>query len=157
MPTLLLDAAWRGAVRLRRPGVLLLFAQAAAHKGVAVWAGAAQNKRMSNYAWVCFTCCAAVRRPGTAKDVRCPSCAKACECLGARIAIPPKSKPERWAELRQSFYVARAARLLALEKWRTQRVHQLEQEIARLEALPDNPGRAQAVSKLKNKLDKERA
>ena len=112
---------------------------------------------MRNCLWVCFACQGAVRRSATAKDVRCSACGLACECLGTKIAIPAKSKPKEWESLRQAFYLARGKRLAARDQRRVQRIHQLEQEIVRLQAMPENPGRARAVAELQKKLAQERA
>lgn len=112
---------------------------------------------MSNYVWVCFDCQSAVRRPALTRDVTCATCQKACVCLGAKIAIPPKSKSKLWESLRQGFYLARVERRTAAEKRRIRRIHNLEQKITRLDSLPENPGRARAVTELKHKLEQERA
>jgi hypothetical protein len=107
---------------------------------------------MSNYAWVCFDCRAAVRRPGAALDVRCPSCAKQCHCLGYKIPIPPKAKVKEWSAVEEEFFRAKrdalAKRIAAAVRQR----HDLEQEIARLEAMPSRPGRLTAIRLLKKNL-----
>ncbi len=112
---------------------------------------------MSNYAWVCFSCHMAVRRPGTATDVKCPSCGLLCECIGHKTPIPPKSKPKAWEALRQSFFNSLRERIANQESMRVRRVHNLEQEIEKLESLPKNTGRSQAVKVLKIRLGKVRA
>jgi hypothetical protein len=107
---------------------------------------------MSNYAWACFDCRAAVRRPGSAKRVLCPGCGKPCECLGYKTPIPPKAKVKAWEQLRAGFYGARRSGNLAKERAKVRRIHNLEQEIARLEGLPSNAGRSVAISLLKKQL-----
>ena len=62
---------------------------------------------MSNYHWVCFSCRESVRRPGSDDNVRCQSCGKLCECIGYKIPVPPKSKPQLWRELAESYAQAR--------------------------------------------------
>jgi uncharacterized protein len=64
---------------------------------------------MTNFNWVCFQCCAAVRRPPKATDVRCPSCGKSCACMG-KTPIPPKSKSKEWAALENAFLRWKAGR-----------------------------------------------
>jgi DNA-directed RNA polymerase subunit RPC12/RpoP len=107
---------------------------------------------MSNHAWVCFTCHSSVRRPGIDEDVRCPSCGKACEHLGYKTPIPPKSKLKEWEALRLSFYERRRQYLLDREGKQVRLVHELEQEIQRLKSMPENDGRVHAVKQLERRL-----
>ena len=108
---------------------------------------------MSNHAWVCFSCRAAVRREGSSRRVLCLACGRNCECIGYKTPVPPKSKPKEWERLRRAFHEARRSALLKREQARVRRVHDLEQEIARLEALPSNPGRRGTIAHLRTRLD----
>lgn len=107
---------------------------------------------MSNYAWVCFDCRMAVRRPGSAKDVRCPSCAKPCECLGYKIPVPPKSKTKVWERLRETWFASKRSALLRSQRQRVRFIHDTEREIARLRALPEARGRSDTIAYLVKQL-----
>lgn len=107
---------------------------------------------MSNYAWVCFDCRMSVRRHGSAKSVRCPHCAQPCECLGYKVPIPPKAKAKAWEALCERFYRFRRDCLLRAQKGRIRSIHDLEQEIVRLQAMPTNQGRIDTIEYLKKRL-----
>src|SRR5688572_8815327 len=112
---------------------------------------------MSNYAWVCFSCRTASRRSPIAKNVRCRQCTGQCECLGYKIPVPPKSKVREWAALAEAFYASRRRYVVGQQKLRVRRVHDTEREIARLESLPPNEGRADAIKRLRKQLEQLRA
>jgi hypothetical protein len=107
---------------------------------------------MSNYAWVCFGCRTAARRPGSASDVKCRVCGSPCECIGYKTPIPPKTKVKAWDELCSEYYTARRTALIRESRSRVARRHSIEREISRLEALPSSKGRATAVVELRKKL-----
>lgn len=109
---------------------------------------------MSNYDWVCFSCRMAVRRPSDAPDVKCPSCGEACDCIGYKLRIPPKTREKDWETLRQSYHRFEQERRSLQERTRRFHIHYLETEIARLDALPPNDGRKTAVKQLKKRLEK---
>ena len=108
---------------------------------------------MSNRKWLCFACRIAIRRPVNADKVLCPACGQPCECIGHKIPVPPKAKIRAWDELRIRFYQARREYLLAVEKHRVRQIHDLEQEISRLAAMPENAGRQVAIKQLKKRLE----
>jgi uncharacterized Zn finger protein (UPF0148 family) len=99
-----------------------------------------------------------VRRHALAENpVLCPSCGLKCVNIGYKIHIPPKNKNKEWEKLRIQ---------LTNEKIKTQsntvisnvrHVHELEKEIAKLEALPENKGRASLIKKLKRQLEARNA
>lgn len=108
---------------------------------------------MGTAAWVCFECRAAVRRnTAFVGEVPCPACGKPCSYLGYRIPVPPKSKVREWAALHQQLARERSDRNQAAEEKAVRNRHDLEQEIARLESMPTNEGRAKAVRLLKRRL-----
>lgn len=112
---------------------------------------------MSNHAWVCFDCRAAVRRSGLSKDVRCPQCAQACVCLGYKVPIPPKVKVKAWAALRDWFYRYRRQRWLSTHQQRVQLVHNLERQRRELMAMPLKPGRTDMIAYLDRRLSRIRS
>jgi hypothetical protein len=112
---------------------------------------------MSNHAWVCFDCRAAVRRSGMAKDVRCPRCAQACICLGYKVPIPPKTKVKAWSALRDWFYRYQRQRLLGSHQQRMNQVQQLERQMRELTAMPLKPGRSAMIAYLSRRLSRIRS
>jgi hypothetical protein len=112
---------------------------------------------MSNYAWVCFSCRTASRRSPVAKNVRCRQCARPCECLGYKSPVPPKARAREWAALAEAFYGSRRRYSLCQQKLRVRRIHDTEREIARLELLPANEGRTDAIKRLRKQLEQLRA
>jgi hypothetical protein len=108
---------------------------------------------MSNGAWVCFDCRNAVRRSNQFKgEVPCADCGKPREYIGYKIPVPPKSKEKEWKQLFEQHFASKCQKLVEIEKERVKRQHSLEQEITRLEAMPENPGRARAIGLLRKQL-----
>lgn len=108
---------------------------------------------MGTAAWVCFDCRAAVRRhTAYVGEVPCPTCGKLCSYLGYRIPVPPKDKQREWSALRDQLARERMQRELAVDAAAVRDRHDLEQEIARLEAMPANEGRAKAIRLLRHRL-----
>lgn len=108
---------------------------------------------MGTAAWVCFDCRVAVRRSTAfAGEVPCPTCGKPCSYLGYKIPVPPKAKRREWSALHQQLARERSERHLAADEAAVRNKHDLEQEIARLEAMPANEGRAKAIQLLKRRL-----
>src|SRR5690606_12790508 len=100
---------------------------------------------MGTAAWVCFDCLVAVRRSTAfAGEGPCPTCGKPCSYLGYKIPVPTKAKRREWSALHQQMARERSERHLAADQAAVRNKHDLEQEIARLEAMPANEGRAKA-------------
>lgn len=57
-----------------------------------------------------------------------------------------------WAALAETFYASRRRHVLGEQKFRVRRIHDTEREIARLESLPSNDGRADAIKRLRKQL-----
>ena len=103
---------------------------------------------MSSHTWACFACRTAARRTAGIANVRCRQCAQPCEWLGTKVPVPPRVDKKAWERLRITYYEFKHRQLQRRQVLKVRRVHDLEQEIARLEALPSNPGRAAAVRTL---------
>lgn len=108
---------------------------------------------MGNGTWVCFECREVVRRPTHhAEAVPCPVCGERCNYLGTKIQIPAKRSIKAWRDLRDWF---REMSQISRERIQIDRVrqrHQMEREIAKLEALPSNEGRASMIRRLRREL-----
>lgn len=109
-------------------------------------------QQMSNYHWVCFRCHEAVRRHGSADNVRCPSCGQACENIGTKTPVPPKSKPKRWQELAKAYAQARKGYFERQSASLVRKAHDLEQEIVRIDRMEPNEGRLALLARLKAEL-----
>lgn len=108
---------------------------------------------MGMAAWVCFDCRAAVRRSiAFAGEVPCPTCGRLCSYLGYKIPVPPRAKARDWSALRDRLARERVQNDLAADIATVRDRHALEHEIARLEAMPSNQGRAQAIQLLRRRL-----
>jgi DNA-directed RNA polymerase subunit RPC12/RpoP len=107
---------------------------------------------MSNHKWVCFNCRETVRRPGNAENVRCPACAQPCENIGYKIPVPPKYKPKLWQSLRECREKAAQNNVANVDQISVRQIHDLEQEIARISAMPENAGRRSLIKSLTKQL-----
>lgn len=59
--------------------------------------------------------------------------------------------------LSEAFYRSRRNYVFGQQKRRVRRIHDLEQEIARLESMPPNDGRTLAAKRLRKELEELRA
>jgi hypothetical protein len=108
---------------------------------------------MSNANWVCFECREAVRRPGNTRvAVLCPSCGQPCRSIGHRIRLPSKRAGKAWDELRASLQAQAIASAEHSHVSRVRRIHQIQKEIARLQAMPVNEGRRVQIQLLRKRL-----
>lgn len=109
---------------------------------------------MSNRKYVCFKCRTAVRREAnTERSVLCPLCGAEAVNLGYKIPIPPKSKAKEWAALEKQISQEASEIMATKALERVQRIHHLEKEIKRIEALPSNAGRQSLIKQLKQELE----
>src|SRR5262249_16471970 len=108
---------------------------------------------MSNATWVCFECRKVVRRSTSPKPVvTCPQCRGSCYCLGRKVPVPPHEKVEAWRKLRDAVRSAIAETAVTEERRGVRHRHRIEQEIAKLEALPENSSRKALITKLRREL-----
>lgn len=109
---------------------------------------------MSKRNWVCFECRSAVRREyGTAKVPICATCSLPLVNLGYRIPIPTKARANEWEALRVQYLVEQRQGQARRSEDRGKERRFLEKEIDRLESLPPNPGRIEAVRQLRRRLN----
>ena len=115
---------------------------------------------MSSRTWVCFDCRKGVRRPAdyspgpaSEPEVTCPDCGKDCVYLGYKIRVPARRDVAAWAELRDSLERQTLAQAEGRRTLDVKRRHELEQEIAKLQRRPSEPGRSQLVRRLRDQLD----
>jgi hypothetical protein len=115
--------------------------------------GSRRGMAMSNITWVCFDCRQAVRRPGYAPAaVRCPSCGTKCRNIGYKIRLPSKRDAKAWQALRASLQEQAIADVEYSSIHRVRSIHGMEQEIARLEAMPVHPDRRKRIASLRRRI-----
>ena len=108
---------------------------------------------MSNQKHLCFDCRLAFSREANSTNaVKCSSCGGDCINVGYKISVPPKSKTKEWGHLRNQITNEHLAGIQNNQQRKIQNIHSLEKEIEKLEALPENSGRASLIKKLKQRL-----
>jgi hypothetical protein len=112
---------------------------------------------MSSVTFACFTCRTAQRRSDRPRVLPCKKCHEPMAFLGMKIPVPAASKRKDWQKLEESYHAAARAALQVQARSQVERIHDLEREIHRLEALPENPGRATAIKELRKQLGRARA
>ena len=113
---------------------------------------------MSNRKYICFKCRTSVRREANAeREVKCPSCGDSTVNIGYKIPIPPKSKIKEWQNLEEQLKSESLSATAAEKALKTRRMHGIEKELEKLEALPENEGRKALIKKLKQELARANA
>lgn len=108
---------------------------------------------MSNHTWACFNCRVALRRPAIFKGpLKCPECGMECDDLGTKIPVPTKADIKGWQQVREHYRNLCASRAAAQIKYKRDRKNYLEQQIKKLERLPENQGRTSLLKQLVTEL-----
>jgi len=103
----------------------------------------------SNNTWVCFACNSGFRKDKNLRSLNCQFCGSSCVNLGYKIAIPLKSKPKLWEQLRFDYYLRERQQRADRRDQCLQRIRWYEQEIAKLEARPKSIDREKVILNLK--------
>ncbi|HNQ79425.1 MAG TPA: hypothetical protein PLA03_13785 [Acidobacteriota bacterium] len=112
---------------------------------------------MSNRNYICFKCRTTVRREDNAeREVKCPHCGANTENIGYKIPIPPKVKIKVWQNLEEQLKNESLSATANEKKFKAKRMHDIEKELEKLEALPENEGRKALIKKLKQELAQNR-
>ncbi|RYD24437.1 MAG: hypothetical protein EOP88_00075 [Verrucomicrobiaceae bacterium] len=107
----------------------------------------------SNTNWVCFVCRTSRREPKTSKCIpTCHDCGAECYHIGSKVEVPKREAVKEWRELQAECQRRLDAWREGRQLWRVQRQHFLEKEIARMEALPLNKNRTQKIRELQGEL-----
>ncbi len=113
---------------------------------------------MSNRKYICFKCRTSVRREAnTEREVKCPSCGAISVNIGYKIPIPPKAKIKEWQNLEEQLKSQSLSASAAEKALKTKRIHSIERELEKIEALPENEGRKALIKKLKQELARANA
>jgi len=106
----------------------------------------------SNRTWVCFDCHIATRHHLTVQQIRCSKCGEICFNLGYKIPLPAKADEKAWKSLRQNLRDELAAVADVSHRLKVRRRHDIEKQIASIEARPSSPGRAKLIRDLRKEL-----
>lgn len=85
---------------------------------------------------------------------RCPHCGGDTVDIGYRIPVPPKKDVKRWLKLEADLALAKSAHAQTSQLLLVRRIHDLEKELSKLTALPENPGRRSLIRKLSSELER---
>lgn len=112
----------------------------------------------SNCNWVCFECRTSRRQPKISGQIpACPDCGRECFCLGYKVEVPRRDAVREWRQLREECRKRLYARQDLQQQSNVRRQHDLEKEIARMEALGENKDRERQIRKLKEELTRRRS
>ena len=107
----------------------------------------------SNHNWVCFECRTATRKPKRIEQIpKCLSCHKDCFCLGYKVEIPKSDDVKAWVQLQKKCEEKENELRAKQNLDQVRRRHELEKEIARMEALAENKDRNRQIKMLKEEL-----
>ena len=84
--------------------------------------------------------------------VRSLSCGQPCRNIGYRIRLPSKRAIKAWEVLQVSLRERAIAEAEHRRLHRLRSIHRIEQEIARLQAMPVNEGRRKRIALLRRRL-----
>ena len=109
---------------------------------------------MSSRTWICFHCKQSVRRDGQYDGaVPCAECGRECTYLGYKIPVPPRRDSRAWRALREDLRRSERARRDEKHRADARRRHDIEKQIAELEARPENSERSRLIRRLRRELE----
>jgi hypothetical protein len=76
-----------------------------------------------------------------------------CNSLGTKVPVPPKAKSATWKALEADYLARRRAWNAPVRQRAVRRKHDIEREILKIEAMPNNEGRSRLLKQLKADLD----
>jgi len=83
----------------------------------------------------------------------CAMCGRPCTDLGHRIPVPPKRDSKAWAELQHQLEAQAIAQASAMYERNVRRRHELERQLAALQALPTSEGRQRSIRDLRRQIE----
>jgi len=113
---------------------------------------------MSKHTYVCFSCRTATRRDFLDsrsphwRSVRCRRCGEVSTYLGVKIRVLAQRDARAWTALRHSLTADAQRNAATSDRIAIRRRHDIEQEIAKLEQRPSNPGRTALIKQLRKRL-----
>jgi hypothetical protein len=105
---------------------------------------------MSSHTYACFDCRKTARSESTSP--RCPTCRKTMEHVGTKGRLPSPADVEGWAAFKVELDRRRRDEIESAISRRRKYINSLEKDIARLQLLDSNKGRAAHIRKLQDVL-----